>query len=232
MKQHQKKSFLYNAAFILTAVFVSMNHTSAANAAEIAILDNQIFGCSKIRVSFQDMPLTATAKGNWLAVADEGAPRSVVTFRQKYLPIATRGVVEISTLGLIPFKPYELRAYLDWEGTRSYDIAAVVQFSVLPAPNCQPAFISRVPSVVRAGESVEVGFENVQLSDSNWIALAAPGDVAWRFVKHTYLPRAKSGSARIDTTGLAPGEYQVRLFQKWKENKDYYIYDSVNIRID
>jgi len=215
-----------------TAALASLALATPALAAEIELLDQQLFGCSKMQIKFSGMPLTSTAKGNWIAVAEEGAPKSVVTFRQKYLPIATSGIVDLSTLGLIPFKPYELRAYLDWDGTHSYDIAASVFFSVLPAPRCEPAFFSRVTPVVSQGEALEFSFEDVQLSDSNWVALALPSDVAWRFGKSVYLPKTKRGTFQIATNDLPPGEYQLRLFQKWKENRDYFIYDAVTVRIE
>jgi hypothetical protein len=231
MKSKYSSEMLIVAITAFAAVS-GLAFVSPALAAEIELVDQQLFGCSKMQVKFSGMPLTSTAKGNWIAVAEEGAPKSVVTFRQKYLPVATSGVVDLSTLGLIPFKPYELRAYLDWEGTHSYDIASSVPFSVLPAPRCEPAFISRVTPVITQGEALEFSFEDVQLSDSNWVALAVPSDVAWRFKKTTYLPKAKRGTHQIATTDLPPGEYQLRLFQKWKENKDYFIYDSVTVRIE
>jgi hypothetical protein len=202
------------------------------SAATIEILTGPVYACGTMDIAFSDFPVTATAKGNWIAVAEAGAPRSYHTFRQKYLPVGSDGTVNLSALGLIPFKPYELRAFLDWEATRSYEIADKVEFFVLPQPGCEPAMLTRVPGSVAAGDALEFNFQNLQLTDSNWVSIARPEDVAWKFEKQTYLPKKKAGRFSFPTAGLVPGTYELRLFQNWKENKDYFIYSRVTFRVD
>lgn len=218
---------------IMTIGFVlaALAATTSLQASEIEITSNELFECSTMMVHFSDFPVTATAKGNWIAVAEQGSPRSVNTYRQKYLPIGDEGDITISTLGLIPFKPYELRAFNDWDATRSYEIQDSIEFMVFPKPGCEPAMLTRVAGTISQGEKLSFYFQGLQLNDSNWVTVASPNQVVWQHLKFTYLPVKKKGSHEIDTSALPPGAYQLRLFQDWKANKDYFLFSSVDFKI-
>jgi hypothetical protein len=211
---------------ILLAFIISAGST-LASAQEIRLVRENIRECEPVAVRFSGFPLVSSARGHWLSIADAEMPDNQQLYRFVYLPRSANGRVELPTKGLMPFKAYEIRAYLDWDGTRSWDVVARLDFGVMPNRNCKKALINSVAGIVDAGTPLQFSFSGVIDSASNWIAIAKSNQTNPNFLKSRYLPQVQAGDATIDTTGLEPGEYELRLFEDWARNKEYFLQSSV-----
>lgn len=192
----------------------------------VQVVTGSPVACGEIQVAFADLPPSTSVHGHWLTIAEAGSPNSVNTYRFQYLPARSTGasgVARFSTRGLIPFKPYEVRFHLDWDLTHSYDVAASDAFGVMPRPNCRPAMITRIEPTTMPDQPLGFSFQGLRNVRSNWAALALPGANNPVFKKSVILAGG-SGQATIDTTDLAAGTYELRLFEDWDGTHEYFIH--------
>ncbi|MCX6118672.1 MAG: hypothetical protein NT027_14120 [Proteobacteria bacterium] len=198
----------------------------------ISIQNQTIVACRDLRVKYSAVAPTSSAKGHWITIADESQTDVAQSYRFKYLPANTRqGEINLSTRGLNPFSTYEIRLYLDWEGTRSYTVAARQSFNIQSSNNCLAPLFGDVETEVSLGNPVNFSFSDLKLSTSNWVSLARPNSTAPNSVRTIKLPATSEGQFAIPTAGLAPGKYELRLFEDWDATKEYYIYDRVMVTI-
>jgi hypothetical protein len=214
----------------ILALFV-LTSSLEAQAQDIRLVRENIRECEPVAVKFSGFPVVQSRRGNWLSIVDADMPDNQQLYRFVYLPSSSSGRVELPTKGLMPFKAYEIRAYLDWDGTRSWDVVARVDFGVMPNRNCKKAMINSVAGIVDAGTPLQFSFSGVVDSASNWVAIAKPTQTNPNFLKTKYLQQETAGDGVIDTTGLEPGEYELRLFEDWAKTKEYFLQSSVRFTI-
>lgn len=200
---------------------------STALAESVTVETDEVVACSTFVVSFADLPTTSSAQGHWISVDEADAPASVLTYRFKYLSGSSDGRITFSSRGLMPFKPYEVRLHLDWERTRSYTVVARTPLTVYPNTTCRTPALVRVGLTINQGEPLQFSFQGLKRVEKNWVAIARVEQTSPNFLKSKNLPNAARGDETIDTAGLAPGTYELRLFEDWTGTKEYFVYDRV-----
>ena len=166
-----------------------------------------------IEVSFSDVPVSGS---NWITVAAAGsAPDAYLAYA--YLPEAASGTVSLAGQ---PAGDYEVRLFLDWVGTHSYDVQAVSKVTVKES---LPTLIA--PARVAPSTPIEVSFSEMPVSSSNWLTVAAAGSAPDAYLAYAYLPEAASGT--VSLAGQPAGDYEVRLFLDWAGT---YAYDVTVVR--
>lgn len=216
--------------FKATLATIVMSFNAPALAQSLSLPSETVDACGTFQVRFDGVPPTSSAHGNWIAIATAGSPASSITYRFTYLPDASRGSIRLSTRGLIPMQKYEVRLYLDWDATHSYEIADKQSFTVIPRSSCRMAMFTRVVPNTPAGESIAFSYQGLKNVSSNWVALARPGANNPIFLKSQRLSGGH-GEGTIDTTGLEPGTYELRLFEDWDGTHEYFIHASANVSV-
>ena len=147
-----------------------------------------------IVVNYQGLPPNPT---NWIGISEDGAaPNSFVAFQ--YVSTASGQV----TFAGLPSGNYEARVYLN----DSFVIHGSSDFVVgTPAA---PEITTDKPSYVQ-GETVTTTY-TVTGDASDWVGISAAGSPDNSFITYSYV--SSSGTATFNTQGLAPGQYEARLY--------------------
>ena len=205
---------------------------TAALTQTLSIQNAHVALCRDLRIKYRNVRPSASAKGNWITISEYGRPDNVQSYRFVYLPANTsNGEVAISTRGLNIFTTYEVRLYLDWEQTHSFMVAARLPFNIESTSNCLPPLLAAVDTEADAGQPIAFSASDLKVTNSNWVALAKPNQTAPNFVRFVMLPPSANVDGVIDTTGLLPGDYEVRLFEDWAGTKEYFVYDRATVTV-
>lgn len=215
---------------IYATLFTAVGATHAA-AQSVTLQSPRVTECNNFVVAYNDLPIVSSARGHWISIEEASAPASSLSYRFQYLPSSSRGTATFSSRGLMPFLPYEIRLHLDWDGTRSYTIVDSVPLTISPNAACRRPSLVRVSPSVDQGEPLIFSFQNMKRTDSNWAAIARVSQTAPNFLKHVTLPNVARGEASIATTDLAPGVYELRLFEDWSATREYFVYDRITFTV-
>jgi|GEM_PF-1266968 len=183
--------------------------------------------CEDIDVGYRGFPVVNSAQGNWIAIAEASSADAKHLYRYKYLPSGTSGRITFETKGLEPDTTYELRAYLDWGGTGSEVVVARQTFTLSSNSSCDKVDVTVSDDTLKLGQPMEFAFTGLSYEAGNWASVARTDQANHIYLKYSLLTTAASGTASVATTGLAAGNYELRIYERWNTTHEYFIYKRV-----
>ncbi len=147
------------------------------------------------------------SESDWVTIANKTDPDTAYLAYQYTPSGSTAGQVTFNVN--LPDGLYEVRAYMDFNNTASFEVEARADFSVsTPAPGSS---VTTDSANYAPNATITVNYTGLQGTSSDWIALALPGSAPNSFVRYAYTSGTVNGSVQFGG-GLANGTYVARSY--------------------